>query len=78
MTLEYEMLSKEEINRVFHEVQLEDNYNFLEDDLVKLANAFIDRAKVDIIMKEREACIEVARAYNSLVADKIMEVRSKK
>jgi len=72
------MLSKEEINRVFHEVQLEDNYNFLEDDLVKLANAFIDRAKVDIIMKEREACIEVARAYNSLVADKIMEVRSKK
>lgn len=78
MTLEYEMLSKEEINRVFHEVQLEDNYNFLEDDLVKLANAFIDRAKVDIIMKEREACIEVARAYNSLVADKIEEVMNRK
>jgi len=72
------MLSKEEINRVFHEVQLEDNYNFLEDDLVKLANAFIDRAKVDIIMKEREACIEVARAYNSLVADKIEEVMNRK
>jgi len=78
MTLEYEMLSKEEINRVFHEVQLEDNYNFLEDDLVKLANAFIDRAKIDIIMKEREACIEVARAYNSLVADKIEEVMNRK
>ena len=72
------MLSKEEINRVFHEVQLEDNYNFLEDDLVKLANAFIDRAKVDIIMKEREAYIEVARAYNSLVADKIEEVMNRK
>jgi hypothetical protein len=72
------MLSKEQINRVFHEVQLEDNYNFLEDDLVKLANAFIDRAKVDIIMKEREACIEVARAYNSLVADKIEEVMNRK
>jgi hypothetical protein len=72
------MLSKEEINRVFHEVQLEDNYNFLEDDLVKLANAFIDRAKIDIIMKEREACIEVARAYNSLVADKIEEVMNRK
>jgi len=72
------MLSKEEINRVFHEVQLEDNYNFLEDDLVKLANAFIDKAKVDIIMKEREACIEVARAYNSLVADKIEEVMNRK
>jgi len=78
MILEYEMLSKEEINRVFHEVQLEDNYNFLEDDLVKLANAFIDKAKVDIIMKEREACIEVARAYNSLVADKIEEVMNRK
>ena len=72
------MLSKEQINRVFHEVQLEDNYNFLEDDLVKLANAFIDRAKIDIIMKEREACIEVARAYNSLVADKIEEVMNRK
>jgi hypothetical protein len=72
------MLSKEQINRVFHETQLEDNYNFLEDDLIKLANAFIDRAKVDIIMKEREACIEVARAYNSLVADKIEEVMNRK
>ena len=72
------MLSKEEINRVFHEVQLQDNYNFLVDDLAKLANAFIDRAKVDIIMKEREACIEVARAYNSLVADKIEEVMNRK
>ena len=49
------MLSKEQINRVFHETQLEDNYNFLEDDLIKLANAFIDKAKPEIIMKEREA-----------------------
>jgi hypothetical protein len=72
------MLTREQINRVFHEVQLEDNYNFLEDDLVKLANAFIDKAKVDIIKKEREACIEVARAYNSLVADKIEEVMNRK
>jgi hypothetical protein len=72
------MLSKEQINRVFHETQLEDNYNFLEDDLIKLANAFIDKAKPEIIMKEREACIEVAKAYNSLVADKIDEVMNRK
>ena len=31
------MLSKQEINKIFHEVYLEDNYNFLEDDLEKLA-----------------------------------------
>ena len=72
------MLSKDEIRKVFHETYLEDNYNFLEEDLVKLAEAFINAAKPKIVQEERDLCIEVAKAYNSLVADKILEVRSKK
>jgi hypothetical protein len=71
------ILSKQQIARIFHEMQLEDNYNFLEDDLVKLVNAYIDAAKPLIVKEERVACVEVARAYNALVADKILEVRNK-
>jgi len=68
------MLNKEEINRVFHETQLEDNYNFLEDDLVKLANAYIAKVK-PMIVKE---CVDIASAYNTKVAEKIDEVMKRK
>lgn len=67
------MLSRKEINKIFHELQLEDNYNFLEDDLEKLAKAYIDVGA----KKERELCIDVAKAYNGIVAQKIIEVRGK-
>jgi len=70
------MLSKKEITEAFVNAHLIENYNFLEEDLVKLANAFIDKAKPMMIKEERASCIEVARAYNSLVADKILEVRA--
>ncbi len=62
-------LTTEEINKAFHGVQLEENYNFLEDDLVKLANAFLDAAAPNIIMAEREACIEFVRSLNTTVAE---------
>ena len=39
-----------EINRIFHEVQMEDNHNFLEDDLIKLATAYAEAGA----KKERE------------------------
>jgi hypothetical protein len=67
------MLNRQEINKIFHEMQLEDNYNFLEDDLEKLANAYIKAGA----KKERELCIDVAKAYNGIVAQKIIEVRGK-
>lgn len=69
-------LTAEDISEVFRSVDLEEHYNFLHDDLVKLANAFIRAAQPAIAKQEREICIEVARAYNTLVADKIAEVRS--
>jgi len=71
------MLNNQQIRDAFINAHLEENYNFLEDDLVKLANAFIAAAKPDLIKEERAACVEVARSYNNLVADKILEVRSK-
>ena len=71
------MLNNQQIKDAFINAHLEENYNFLEDDLVKLANAFIAAAKPDLIKEERAACVEVARSYNNLVADKILEVRSK-
>jgi hypothetical protein len=69
-------LTKQEITEAFVNAHLEENYNFLEDDLVKLANAIIDKAKPVLIKEERASCVEVARAYNTLVADKILEVRT--
>jgi hypothetical protein len=68
-------LTTDEIKEAFHKVNLEENYSFLEEDLVKLANAFVNKAAPEIAKVEREACIDVARSYNHLVADKIAEVR---
>ena len=67
------MLNRQEINKIFHEMQLEDNYNFLEDDLEKLANAYINAGA----KKEREIITSIAKAYNGIVAQKIIEVRGK-
>jgi hypothetical protein len=69
-------LTKEQVVEAFMNIQLEENYNFLEEDLVMLADAFVKKATPEIVKIEREACVDVARAYNTLVADKILEVRS--
>jgi tellurite resistance protein len=71
------MLTKDEVTKTFINLHLEEDYNFLQDDLVKLANAFITAATPKIIEDERRKCVSIARAYNNLVADKIEEVRSK-
>jgi hypothetical protein len=71
------MLTKEQVVEAFMNIQLEENYNFLEEDLVMLADAFVKKAAPQIIKRERDMCVEVAYMYNTLVADKIIEVRSK-
>ena len=67
------MLNRQEINKIFHEMQLEDNYNFLEDDLEKLAMAYVKAGA----KKEREIIIDIAKTYNGIVAQKIVELRGK-
>lgn len=69
------ILTPQEISEAFINTPLEEDYNFLQDDLVKLAQAFIDAAKPKIAKEERLECVKVARSVNHLVADKIMEVR---
>lgn len=68
-------LTKEQVVEAFMNIQLEENYNFLEEDLFMLADVFVKKATPEIVKEERDACVEVARAYNTLVADKIIEVR---
>lgn len=78
------ILSIDEIRKVFITTPLEENYNFLEADLVKLGNSFAEMVEyklaqrtAEAIKEERAECIKVARSVNHLVADKIAEVRGK-
>jgi hypothetical protein len=72
------ILSNQEIAETFVNTPLEENYNFLQADLVKLANAFIKASETKIREDERRKCVAIAKAYNGLVADKIAEVRARK
>jgi len=77
-------LTSDEVRDAFIHSNLEENYNFLEEDLVKLANAFVAKAEPLIRKDEREplirkdersACLEIANNLNREVAAKIQEVR---
>ena len=70
-------LTPEQVGAAFRTVLLEENYNFLEEDLVKMANAFVKAAAPMIAKAERTECIKVARSVNHLVAERIEQVRSK-
>jgi len=65
------ILNKTEVNKLFHAVNLEENYNFLEDDLMKLANVFADAGA----RHERKACVNVATDLNRVVGEKLAQVR---
>ena len=69
------MLNEKEITETFINTKLEEDYNFLKDDLVKLANAFVDAAKEKIALEERAECVKIAKDLNLLVGIKIEEVR---
>ena len=72
------MITKEQVNEAFRNVTLEENYNFLEEDLVKIAHAFIEAAKPSIVAIERQECVKIVRSMNSFVAEKLQEVRRNK
>lgn len=71
------ILTPQEIKEVFMNTYLVENYNFLEEDLVKLANALIEKAKVKIAREERIECIQFVRSLNHLVADRLEQKRGK-
>jgi hypothetical protein len=72
-----QFLTTNEIINTFVNTQLESDYNFLRDDLVKLAHAFVAVAEPKIAKEERSKCVEIARNVNHLVAAKIEEFRGK-
>ena len=69
------MITLEQIKETFINLTLEENYNFLEEDLVKLAEAFVKTATPSIVAEERKECVKVVRSLNTLVADKLQEIR---
>ena len=71
------ILTQKEVNEAFINAKLEEDYNFLQDDLMKLSMAIIDAARSKIARQERAECVKIARSVNTLVADKIIEVRGK-
>jgi len=70
-------LTIEEINEAFRNVNLEENYNFLEDDLVKLANAFVMAAMPSIRRVELTMCVNYVRSLNTEVANALEDKRGK-
>jgi hypothetical protein len=70
-------LTIEEINEAFRDVNLEENYNFLEDDLVKLANAFVMAAMPNVRRAELTMCVNFVRSLNTEVASALEDRRGK-
>ena len=68
-------LTKEQVGVAFRSVFLEENYNFLEDDLVKLANAFVAKAEPLIRSDELNQCVKIVTTLNRVVGEKLQEVR---
>lgn len=70
-------LSEKEILEIFRKTDLEGHHDFLMDDLVKLASAFVMAACPAIVRTERMMCVDAVRSLNSQVADKLLEIRGR-
>ena len=68
-------LTIEEIRDTFINTKLEENYNFLEEDLEKLASAFVMAAMPKIVRTERTMCINFVRTLNGPVAQALEDKR---
>ena len=62
----------ERMNEIFRSVNLEENYNFLEDDLKILADAFAREGA----REERAICVRVVTELNRIVGEKLADVRA--
>ena len=66
-------MTPERINEIFRGLSLEENHNFLEDDLVKIAQAYAEEGA----RQERAGCIKVVTQLNRVVGEKLAEVRGR-
>ena len=68
-------LNKEQIKEAFRKIYLKETYNFLEEDLEKLADGFIMAAMPAIVKTERDMCIKFVNSLNTNVARALGEYR---
>ena len=68
-------LNTDEIKEAFRKVYLEENHDFLEEDLVKLADTFIMAAVPAIVKTERDMCVKFVNSLNTNVARALSEYR---
>ena len=68
-------LNPNEIKEAFRNIYLEENHDFLEEDLQKLADGFIMAAVPMIIRTERDMCIKFVNTLNTNVARALGEYR---
>ncbi len=68
-------LNTEEIKEAFRKMYLEENHDFLEEDLVKMADGFIMAALPMIIRTERDMCVKFVKSLNPNVARALSEYR---
>ena len=68
-------LTSEEVIRAFNKAWLEGKYDFLLEDLEKIAHEFIKAAAPKIAKEERTQCITFVRSLNTTVADALQNKR---
>jgi hypothetical protein len=68
-------LNANEIKEAFRKIYLEENYDFLEEDLIKLADGFIMAAMPAIVKTERDMCVKFVNSLNTNVARALGEYR---
>ena len=68
-------LNTQEIKEAFRKAHLEENHDFLEEDLVKLADVFIMAAVPAIVKTERDMCVKFVNSLNTNVARALGEYR---
>lgn len=78
MTEKTYTLTPQEAAEAFINANLEDEFNFLQDDLMRLSEAFIKAAKPGLIKEERDECIKFVRSLNTHVAKALEEYRGVK
>jgi hypothetical protein len=76
-------LTPEEVSKAFRKCYLEENYNFLAEDLEKIAQVMIEAAAPKIAAEaeekakhdERAKCVTFVRSLNHLVADALADFK---
>ena len=68
-------LDKDQIKEAFRKIHLEENHDFLEEDLQLLADVFIMAAMPAIVKTERDMCIKFVNSLNTNVARALGEYR---